>query len=344
MGRFQTTMITPFSLGDAAVFTDEEEKGSGEQLREVRRARDLSIEDVSIHLRVSSATIRNLEEEDYHKLPGPVFVRGYLNAYARLLRIPPNRILSAFERHNLTPPTLTRNIVDQSQACGSHILVRVATSLIFLCLIALVFSWWRTTIHRDDYGRYEEFDALLERRDRQIAEQKASEHNPGREMIASIQPSSETSPESAFAADIPPSSLVNTSVAYPASRNSWAFRGNAHSMIRETTIGSMTREAMTLAPATLSPVSEKDHLVVHLSGDSWVEIYDRFEKRLFYQLGSSGQTYEFEGNGPFRVVLGYAHAAKIIYNGKSFDHTPYIHRKVAEFSVKNKPDSVDITR
>nr|VFK07840.1 MAG: cytoskeleton protein RodZ [Candidatus Kentron sp. LPFa] len=332
-------MISPFSIDDSAIPTDKEEKGSGEQLREARHARNLSIEDVSIRLRLPPATIYHLEEEDYHKLPGPVFVRGYLGAYAQLLRIPPNRILSAFDHRNLTPPTLTQNVVNQSQMRGNHALIRVATYLIALCLILLVFSWWRTTIHNDDYGRYEEFDALLERRERQIAEQKISERNPDKE-IPSILPSGGNPPETASAADVPPPSVASTQAASPASITAQSFEQDAYPMTQEAIIGSMTREAATLAPATLSPVSEKenDHLLIRLRGNSWVEVYDRFDKKLFYQLGLSGQTYEFEGSAPFRVILGYAHAAKIIYNGKPFDHTPYIRREIAELLVGNKPD------
>nr|VFJ92086.1 MAG: cytoskeleton protein RodZ [Candidatus Kentron sp. LFY] len=352
MGNHYRSMTTHLP-DDPAIPVDEEDKTLGEQLREARYARNLTIDDIASCLRLSPDTIRSLEEDNYDKLPGPVFIRGYLSAYARLLRIAPSRILDAFDRRNLAPPPLTRDVANQFQGGGNHILMRITTYLIILGLVILVFSWWRTTIRPSDYAAYEEFDVSLEHPSEEPIKEVGHEemdvasHDhvssssrgaefpavgverdgpigaPVREalvldefqgdrdeaVIASVPSSNGDLPEPAFADALP------------------TLEKNTYSMTREVTTSTETR--------TSPPAPQEDRLAIYLKGNSWIEIYDGLGKKLFYQLGVSGQTYEFLGRAPFRVILGFAHAAKVIYNGEPFDHTPYIHKEIAEFQVGN---------
>ncbi|KQR07563.1 MULTISPECIES: helix-turn-helix domain-containing protein [Xanthomonas] len=65
----------------------EQEKGCGPQLRDAREAAGLSIDDVAGKLRMPAHVVRSLEQEDWQRLGAPVFVRGQLRSYARLLHI-----------------------------------------------------------------------------------------------------------------------------------------------------------------------------------------------------------------------------------------------------------------
>ncbi|WP_155646681.1 helix-turn-helix domain-containing protein, partial [Xanthomonas translucens] len=70
-------------------------KGCGQQLREAREAAGLSIDDVGSRLRMPLHVIRALETEQWERLGAPVFVRGQLRSYARLLGVDLDPLLAS---------------------------------------------------------------------------------------------------------------------------------------------------------------------------------------------------------------------------------------------------------
>ncbi|PPU18048.1 helix-turn-helix domain-containing protein [Xanthomonas arboricola] len=65
----------------------EQEKGCGQHLRDAREAAGLSVDDVAGKLRMPAHVVRSLEQEEWQRLGAPVFVRGQLRSYARLLHV-----------------------------------------------------------------------------------------------------------------------------------------------------------------------------------------------------------------------------------------------------------------
>ncbi|MEE7548577.1 helix-turn-helix domain-containing protein, partial [Xanthomonas sp. Kuri4-1] len=63
----------------------ENEKGCGQHLREAREAAGLTLDAVAGRLHMPVQVVRALEQEDWPRLGAPVFVRGQLRSYARLL-------------------------------------------------------------------------------------------------------------------------------------------------------------------------------------------------------------------------------------------------------------------
>ena len=61
--------------------------GCGEQLRQARQAAGLSLEEVAGRLHMPLQVVAALEEERWERLGAPVFVRGQLRSYARLLGV-----------------------------------------------------------------------------------------------------------------------------------------------------------------------------------------------------------------------------------------------------------------
>lgn len=63
------------------------DRGCGERLRQAREAAGLSISDVSRQLKMPARVIESLESGDSDRAEAPVFVRGQLRSYARLLGV-----------------------------------------------------------------------------------------------------------------------------------------------------------------------------------------------------------------------------------------------------------------
>lgn len=68
--------------------------GIGRQLSTARKKWGLSVEEVAKCLNLSTAIIEALEQGDCERLPGATFVRGYLRAYAKLLKLDHEAILT----------------------------------------------------------------------------------------------------------------------------------------------------------------------------------------------------------------------------------------------------------
>src|SRR5574339_387327 len=79
--------------------TGAERLAPGASLRAARTAQKLAIGEVARQLRLSVAQVEALEAGAFERLPGPVFVRGFIRNYARLLRQDPAPLL-----RDLAPP------------------------------------------------------------------------------------------------------------------------------------------------------------------------------------------------------------------------------------------------
>src|SRR3982750_2873759 len=80
----------------------------GNVLATARHALDLSVSDVARHLKLSPAQVEALEAGAYERLPGPVFVRGFLRNYAKLLGIDPQPLLRSIDSQSAQPAIADR--------------------------------------------------------------------------------------------------------------------------------------------------------------------------------------------------------------------------------------------
>lgn len=87
----------------------------GRALAEARAARNLTVVEVAQQLKLSTTQIEALEADAYERLPGPVFVRGFVRNYARLLELDADALLAQVDLPHLPSPAsaaipLSRNI------------------------------------------------------------------------------------------------------------------------------------------------------------------------------------------------------------------------------------------
>ena len=91
--------------------------------------------------------------------------------------------------------------------------------------------------------------------------------------------------------------------------------------------------ADTGAGATTESETATSGLVLEFEHESWVEVYDSERNRLFFGLVQPGRVLSFDGPQPFDVLLGFGKDARVVIDGKAFDHTPYLKHGVGRFSV-----------
>lgn len=83
----------------------------GSYLKRSREGKNVSIEQVAYATRISLKMLRALEEDAHAALPAPTFVRGYLQAYAKYIRIDTQDLLLRYQHHLATSPDHKRNTI-----------------------------------------------------------------------------------------------------------------------------------------------------------------------------------------------------------------------------------------
>jgi lambda repressor-like predicted transcriptional regulator len=73
------------------------EEFSGAELRARREAAGVSLRDLSTRTRIRPQQLTNVEEEAWDVLPPRVYVRGFVLAIARALKLDPDRVWASYE-------------------------------------------------------------------------------------------------------------------------------------------------------------------------------------------------------------------------------------------------------
>ena len=66
-------------------------------MRREREMRDVSLEEISESTKIGTRSLRALEEEDFEKLPGGIFNKGFVRAYSRFLGLDEDQAVEDFD-------------------------------------------------------------------------------------------------------------------------------------------------------------------------------------------------------------------------------------------------------
>ncbi len=129
------------------------DRGNGERLRKAREAAGLSVADVAQRLKMPARVVESLEAGDWDRLDAPVFVRGQLRSYARLLGVRVDDELPAashavpIEPARLQPRTFTPPLRRAADRMMGRMVYIVITALIAVPV------WMATRSHLDSQIR-----------------------------------------------------------------------------------------------------------------------------------------------------------------------------------------------
>jgi cytoskeleton protein RodZ len=274
----------------------------GEILRRARETRGLKLQEVAASLHLHPSVIEALEADDSSRLPSPIYVRGYLRSYAKLVGADAEQLIAAYDRRGIEPPQIVPAVKQPQQVKSSDRPVRVVTYLLSLCLVLLVFAWWQSKNVGHDL-------ILLEREP--VMEQRDDEHRetevlpPGLSYPIRIV----KHPKSLF---YPPRSAT---VAAPADA--------PLAIAAEEALPEAGNAAGEATAVETPPAPGYGLLLLELSVESWIEVQDADGNKLYYGQAQSGARLNFDGKLPLRVVLGRAHGVTVTFNGERFDTAPY---------------------
>ncbi len=292
---------------------DSQAVGPGQLLRNAREQLGWTREQVASRIHLRLTLIAAIEADTYDKHTSHTFIRGYLRAYAKLVGIPEETILAAYEKLGLTPPD---NIDMQSfsrrsrqQANDSRL--KVVTWLVILVLIGLSVAWWWQSTARRSAGD----DALA------ATEMSATVNTPESNVAPAVEVAEPVLPVA--------SDAVSTQVVVSGATATLPVVATDASAAVPTDVSG----AVSTAESTTTEPAKAPQLKMSFTADCWLDVKDANGKTLFSGLKKANDELVLEGPEPLRFIIGAPMAVNLEYQGKSFDMSRYNNGRTARFSL-----------
>jgi cytoskeleton protein RodZ len=278
---------------------------AGGELASAREELNLSVAEVARHLKLSPAQVEALEAGAYERLPGRVFVRGFLRNYAKLVGIDPEPLVRRLEREMPEPrvveepPPSPQAVMPTGERSRWPVYAGIAGTVI-AALAAYEFGFNSPAFNE--------------------AQTEAGKAGSDATTSASAEPPASSSPAvgasgSATDAGVPPVTASAPATATGA--------GSA-------VAASGTTQVQAVAP------SDAGTRALHFRFDeeSWVEVRDADGRVIFTKLNRAGTEERVTGLAPLKLVVGNARGVRLTADDRPVDLEPYTGASVARLTLK----------
>lgn len=123
----------------------------GQALRQAREAQGISLDDAAVRLRLMHRQIEAMEADDFPSLGQPVFARGFVRNYARLLGLDPEPLLAGMGGATSEPVVVHREAPLPSRSwLASPWLWLILAVLLLLAVVPVALYWWLNSEEDED--------------------------------------------------------------------------------------------------------------------------------------------------------------------------------------------------
>lgn len=262
-----------------------------------RQAQNLSVADAARQLKLSVSQIEALEADDFEKLPGTIFVRGFIRNYARLLKLDADALLRAADLALPSSPLTkkeappSRDIPFPTAQPRRGPWYAIALVLLLGGLTAFEFFW----------------------------------NEPESAVSKTVTP-----PATAVQKTEPPAPAEA-----PGSDPAKAAEAPVAALAADKVVADAPSAAqVAAAEGGRQPQPGERPLRLVFKKESWVEIRDRSGKIVFSQLNPAGSEKRIYGAPPMSVVIGNAHGVQLTYNDQPVDLALHTKVDVARFTLE----------
>ncbi len=327
----------------------EDSISAGDVLLQERLRRGLTEKQVADKLHITMHYVKALETNQYEKLPGAVFAKGYIKSYALLLGLEADDLLSRYDEFNTQRQAgiaeasrlKARRKKNRNKPFVIMSLLVFIAGFIGLWLANSYFGEGSTTESPANVGTdADDADSLRPALGREVeaaaTEAQLSLHSEPDETIESVdEPIASTAasiesvqtPIDGIAAEVPATSQSGTE--FNNSRESETSALDETAILLSNSQNEFANTAETeyespVASAEMSQVIEvgvagSDVLRISFSGESWVEVNDSDAQQIYRDIRVAGDVLEITGSAPFSILLGDAPFTRMSLNGNEID-------------------------
>ncbi|WP_043308684.1 RodZ family helix-turn-helix domain-containing protein [Pseudomonas sp. ML96] len=330
----------------------------GETLRKVRESKGLGLSDVAVQLNLTAQALRNLEAGAFDQLPGHTFARGYVRAYAKLMGMESDQLVTEFDQYTGTDATgssVSSLARIEEPARVSQSLVKLFSVVALVALGGVGFVWWQGQSQRlgaDTAGAgiehvevegadgTTEIHPLAEPEDQAVAEAQAEA--PLEEVPPVVDPAQQPEEEGAAVestaqAEAPQAPAASEQPVAPTAPTApTAPVTPAPATAQVPPVAPATETTAPTAPAAAAPVAPAagEALVnLQFTADCWTQLTDANGKVLLSALKRRGDSVELVGKAPLELRLGYARGAVVLVNGQPVDVASSTHGETARLKL-----------
>ena len=306
----------------------------GELLSRQREQLGVPLADAARALNLRPAVVAGLEQDNYQEIPVAAYRRGYLRAYAKYLDMDDRLVLEAYQAHNGTTDTERKVTMVSTVKPPSRVgdwLFKLVTLLVIVGLIAVTVMWWQSRGGNEppNVGATSTEETASEPAEPADESGEASSSFTSGNESASL-PSNATNVMPS-AAEAPASSSEENADAIAGlderpqeSDNDTANTAAENAELSGTDQASeeQANEEQNSADSEQTAAAETANanvLELTFNEQSWTEIFDANNQRVFVGLQTPGTSTSVEGEPPFRLTVGNATGVELRYQGEEVD-------------------------
>jgi cytoskeleton protein RodZ len=305
----------------------------GIYLREARQAAGLLTADVADRLKLSEEIIKSLENSRIDVLPAPAFTQGYIKAYAKLLKISPDEIMHAYD---MVVPDKVAALNFNTGLPAEHSTRDNAVKITSYVMIALAFIMFVIWIQQSGFelsGNFVQQNEVVEEPAIELAQPDLYPENmlSGEPTVTAGAPSVnelQIQAQPIIASDKKSVSTERVVSNTAVSENQAAIKIENKALPKPAAMSDKPVAVMEVKsesrPVETANADDDDVIKFYASADSWAEVQDADNNRLFYSLLKTGSTYAIKGRAPFRIFLGNAPSVSIEVNSQLVDVSRYV--------------------
>lgn len=313
---------------------NQQAQAPGAQLAAQRQAMGLSIDQIADQLKLAPRQVVAIEQGDYASLPNMAVTRGFIRAYAKVVRLDPAPLVAQIEVTPTVAPTADHGTVRREKISTSFSESRFPSltesrpkptrwligGAVVLVLAAAAAAWQSGVISTD-----------LFKRSSSAADTAPVASQPGTATTALpaphvplVQPTTPAPATAEQPAATPP--------AAPATETAPA---TAAAQPPVTTAPAAPVVASPAAPTPAAPAAASPNaLVLTVNQDSWIEVRSPGSKPLISRLVKAGSTETVEIDKQATLVVGNPDGVRATLRGQPVDLPKLPNRTISKVSIK----------
>lgn len=287
----------------------------GSRLQQAREAKKYSVAEVAAQLRLNKDIVTYMENQQWDKLHGRTYARGYFASYVKFLGLPFDEMLAIFnDEYQTNEPSLNLYQHGHGQQERQFPWFMLALIAIILVVMWLAFQQWQQTqaVQQASIAEVEQVDTE-DNFSTSIVE-------PLDAMQSSNQPIISSAKQTAEQLGIAANNLDEITAAEAVISTSDSNGENSQTTITEQQVSN-------------TEAAEESTLQLSFSGECWVEVTNADSQVLVSKVMRADQSLLLKSDQPLSILLGRANVASVTYNNQTVDLSPHMEGDLARLTL-----------